>query len=210
MKIAFIDTLGLCYDGSTLSKRGLGGSESAVILMSKELAEIGFDVTVFNDCTSDDANPGRYDGVNYCPLKEVENGPGFDVLIGSRSVAAFAPRELANQFKNFVNGLPDFTNIQARSNHKVLWMHDTFCDGDQYIEDFLLDGRINEIFTLSDFHTDYVTNCDHGRKRMFEVMKKYVFQTRNGIGMKPNWIDVSKKDPTLLAYNPSVTKGMIP
>lgn len=210
MKIAFIDTLGLCYDGSTLSKRGLGGSESAVILMSKELAEIGFDVTVFNDCTSDDANPGRYDGVNYCPLKEVENGPGFDVLIGSRSVAAFAPRELANQFKNFVNGLPDFTNIQARSNHKVLWMHDTFCDGDQYIEDFLLDGRINEIFTLSDFHTDYVTNCDHGRKRMFEVMKKYVFQTRNGIGMKPNWIDVSKKDPNLFVYNSSVTKGMIP
>jgi len=29
MKIAFIDTFGLCYDGTTLTKRGLGGSESA-------------------------------------------------------------------------------------------------------------------------------------------------------------------------------------
>ena len=55
MKIAFIDTLGLCYDGSTLSKRGLGGSESAVIYMSKELTRLGLEVTVFNDCTSDDA-----------------------------------------------------------------------------------------------------------------------------------------------------------
>lgn len=211
MKIAIIDTLGLCYDGSTLEKRGLGGSESAVILMSKELAKIGFDVTVFNDCTSDDANPGRYDGVNYCPLKEVETGPGFDVMIGSRSVAAFAPHDMVGEFKNFIGGLPDFTNIQKKSKHKVLWMHDTFCDGDQHLEGFLLDGFINEIFTLSDFHTDYVTNCDHGRKRMFEVMKKYVFQTRNGIGNMPKkFIDIRQKDPNLFVYNSSVTKGMIP
>ena len=38
MRLAIIDTLGLCYDGTTLEKRGLGGSESAVILISKELA----------------------------------------------------------------------------------------------------------------------------------------------------------------------------
>jgi hypothetical protein len=62
MKIAIIDTLGLTYDGSTLEKRGLGGSESAVILMSKELVKIGFDVTVFNDCTSDESNPVYYSG----------------------------------------------------------------------------------------------------------------------------------------------------
>ena len=33
MRIAIIDLLGLTYDGNTLSKRGLGGSESAVILI---------------------------------------------------------------------------------------------------------------------------------------------------------------------------------
>ena len=36
MKIAICDKIGLCYDGDTLKKSGLGGSESAVILMSKE------------------------------------------------------------------------------------------------------------------------------------------------------------------------------
>lgn len=211
MKIAFIDTLGLCYDGSTLIKRGLGGSESAIILLSRELAKIGFDVTVFNDCTSDDSNPGVYDGVNYCPLHEVESGHGFDVVIASRSIAAFAPAEMRDRFKNFTKGLPDFTNIQTKSKHKVLWMHDTFCDGDDLIESFILDGRIDEIFTLSDFHTDYVTNCDHGRKRMFEVLKRFVFQTRNGIGnMNPGWIDVREKDPDLFVYNASYTKGMVP
>ena len=211
MKIAIIDTLGLTYDGSTLDKRGLGGSESAVILMSKELAKLGFDVTVFNDCTSDDANPGRYDGVNYCPLKEVETGPGFDIMIGSRSVAAFAPAHMIGEFKNFIGGLPDFTRIQQNSKHKILWMHDTFCDGDLHLENFLLDGFINEVFTLSDFHTDYVTNCDHGKKRNFEVMKRYVFQTRNGMGNMPKkFVDITQKDPNLFVYNSSVTKGMVP
>jgi FkbM family methyltransferase len=211
MKIAIIDTLGLTYDGSTLDKRGLGGSESAVILMSKELAKLGFDVTVFNDCTSDDSKSGVYNGVVYQPLKTVESCDKFDVMIGSRSVAAFAPRHMIGEFKNFIGGLPDFTRIQQNSRHKVLWMHDTFCDGDLHLENFLLDGFINEIFTLSDFHTDYVTNCDHGKRRNFEVLKRFVFQTRNGIGNMPKkFVDITKKDPNLFIYNSSVTKGMIP
>lgn len=72
MKIAFIDTLGMCYDGDTLNRRGLGGSESAVIQVAKELAKIGFDVTVYNNCFTDDTAPGVYDGVVYCPLDAVK------------------------------------------------------------------------------------------------------------------------------------------
>jgi hypothetical protein len=37
--IAIIDVIGLPYDGDTLKKRGLGGSESALILLAKELAK---------------------------------------------------------------------------------------------------------------------------------------------------------------------------
>lgn len=212
MKIAFIDTLGLCYDGTTLEKRGLGGSESAVILMSRELAKLGFNVTVFNDCQSDDNSPGIYQNVSFKPLEEAQYERDYDVVIGSRSVAAFAPPEMRNRFKCFLKeGLPDFSLITSTAKFKALWMHDTFCDGDDLIEPFLLDGRINEIFTLSDFHTDYVTNCDHGRKRMFEVLKRFVFQTRNGIGnMNPGWIDIRDKDPDLFVYNSSYTKGMVP
>jgi len=211
MRIAIVDTLGLCYDGTTLGKRGLGGSESAVILVSKELAKIGFDVTVFNDCTSDDTTPGLYDGVDFRSLNDVEiDQKPFDIIIASRSTATFAPKFLEYNFKSF-NGLPDFTRIVSTAKHKVLWMHDTFCDGDQHLEQFLLDGFIDEVFTLSDFHTDYVTNCDHGNHRMFEVMKKYIFQTRNGVGnISREWVDIKKKDPNLFVYNSSVTKGMHP
>ena len=212
MKLCFIDTLGLCYDGSTLSKRGLGGSESAIILMSRELAKIGFDVTVFNDCQADDAKPGIYDNVLYRPLREVETcEETFDVVIGSRSVSSFAPDDWREQFKTFTEGMPKFEAFMARSGHKILWMHDTFCDGDEYIENFVVQGRIDEVFTLSDWHTTYITNADHGYKRMFEVLKKKIFQTRNGIGAVSNdWIDVRVKDPNHFVYNSSVTKGMYP
>lgn len=211
MKIAFVDVLGLTYDGSTLSKRGLGGSESAIVYISKELVKIGFDVTVFNDCFSDDCSPGPYDGVLYRPLWEVETtNEYYDIMIGSRSVAAFAPPNMVNQFKNFINGLPNFTNIQERSGYKILYLHDTFCDGDDLIEYFINIGRINEIFTLTDWHTSYITNCDHGFRRNYDVLKKNIFQTRNGIGIKPDYIEIRDKDPKQFVYNSSVTKGMVP
>lgn len=211
MRLAIIDTLGLCYDGTTLEKRGLGGSESAVILISKELAKIGFEVIVFNDCESDDTKPGVYDNVTFKPLREVERDYIFDVMIASRSVAAFASSEIKARFKNFIGGLPNFDLMLANSKHRVLWMHDTFCDGDDLIEDLVLQNKISEIFTLSDWHTSYITNCNHGKRRNCDVLKNHIFMTRNGIGnMNPGWIDVREKDPNLFVFNASVTKGMIP
>ena len=210
MKICFVDTLGLCYDGTTLDKRGLGGSESAVILISRELAKLGFEVTVFNDCISDDARPGKYDGVLYRSLHDIEQYQNyFDIYIASRSVVSFAPNDMKKQFK-WAEGLPNLESVAMTSKHRVLWMHDTFCDGDDLIEDFVLQGRIHEIFTLSDWHTSYITNCDHGKRRSFETLKKHIFQTRNGIRLYHDWVDISKKDPNLFVYNASVTKGMIP
>jgi glycosyltransferase involved in cell wall biosynthesis len=196
MKIAFIDTLGLTYDGSTLSKRGLGGSESAVIRMAEELTKIGFHVTVYNDCISDDSIPGVYDGIDYTPVSAaVLSSIDYDVVIVSRSV------------KPIIEDWP----IIAKAKHVCLWMHDTFCEGDDQIEYLINIGKLNEIFTLSDWHTGYVTHCDHGFRRNYDVLKNHVFLTRNGIGnMNPGWIDVREKDPNLFVFNASVTKGMIP
>lgn len=209
MKIIFVDTLGLCYDGSTLSKRGLGGSESAIIYMSRELVKLGHDVIVYNDCKSDDCVPGFYAGVDYRPLKDIENIDfEIDIAIASRSVVAFCPDSNV-RFKSFIP-LPDFTKLRANSKKKIVWMHDTFIDGDDLFEDLLAAGHIDEIFTLSDWHTSYITTCDHGKRRDFSVLKNKVFQTRNGVGVIPEWIDVTKKDKNSFVYNASATKGMVP
>lgn len=208
--VAIIDTIGLTYDGTTLQKHGLGGSESAVILMAKELQAIGLSVTVFNNCIDARSSPGTYDGVVYRDLTELDrdNRGQFDVVISSRTVIPFLPKELWNQF-------PDlhpqrFERIAAAAKHKVVWMHDTFLRGDHLLEDLIVHGYVDEIFTLSDWHTSYVMNCDHGKRRNFEVLKDHVFMTRNGVVKYHEEVDVKAKDPFLYVYNASVTKGMMP
>lgn len=198
MKIAIVDLLGLCYDGTTLSKQGLGGSESAVILISKELAKLGFDVTVYNNCNDSKSSSGIYDDVKYVDHREF-NGthPQYDVFISSRSVYPFFS---GNQY----------AAMAMTSRHRVLWMHDTFCQGDEHIENMVTSGAIHEIFTLSDWHTSYVTTCTHGPKRMFEVLKKYVWQTRNGAVKRITEVDLSQKDRNHFVYNASATKGLLP
>ena len=210
IKIAIVDVLGLSYDGDTLSKRGLGGSESAIISIARELAAIGCSVSVFNDCKSaDDVHHGMFDGVCYLPYTDYDN-TYFDVMIVSRSVSVFAAIEIRDKFKSSL-GTPAFDRlVNDPSVHKILYMHDTFCDGDQLIEPMCQAGVINEIFTLSDWHTSYVGNCDHGKKRHYDILKKYIWQTRNGINVYKDFVDIKKKDPNLFVFNASVSKGMIP
>lgn len=208
LKVAFIDIIGLTYDGETLSKRGLGGSESAVILMAKELVKLGLSVTVYNNCNDNDCQQGIYDGVQYRNIYEIQKyNDIYDVLISSRTVIPFVPEKYWNDF----NPNPSiFSHIVKNAKFKIVWMHDTFCSGDQLLEQFLVEGHIDEIFTLSDFHTSYVTNCAHGNKRNFEVLKNKVFMTRNGIVKHTNYVDITNKDKNLFVYNASVTKGMLP
>ena len=210
LSIAIIDIIGLTYDGDTLTKRGLGGSESAVILMSKELAKIGFSVTVFNNCIDKEAAPGVYDGVTYIDHTALDTNKDyvFDVVISSRTVGPFLPVHLHQHFADL---RPDrYTTIKTNAKLKAVWMHDTFCRGDHLLEDLVVHGDIDELFTLSDFHTSYVTTCDHGKRRNFEVLKNKIFMTRNGIVNYAIEVDIFEKDPYLYVYNASVTKGMLP
>lgn len=198
MKIAIVDKLGLCYDGDTLKNHGLGGSESAVILISKELAKLDFDVTVFNNCKgSSYTNPGIYENVRYIDNSDApEHKEIYDVVIVSRSVYPF----LENSSYPFI----------PTAKKRILWLHDTFVQGDEGVEELVLRGVIHHIFTLSDFHTNYILNSNHGHRRNFEVLKRYVFQTRNGAVNYIPEVDLSNKDKDHFVYNASATKGLIP
>jgi len=196
IRICIIDVLGLTYDGKTLETYGLGGSESAIIYMSRELVRLGFDVTVFNNCRDSRATPGTYDGVTYVDLSYIAQYPTFDIFVGSRSVRPFTEER--------------FRHLQHAKTLKVLWMHDTFLDEDQIVEELVLNRTIDEIFTLSDFHTTYVSTCHHGRRRNPEVLKNHIFMTRNGVKKHIDEVDITAKDKNLFVYNASVTKGMVP
>lgn len=211
MKVAIVDVIGLTYDPTTLEKYGLGGSESAVIYMARELSNLGFDVTVFNNCIDSRAEEGIYDGVEYVDLRRLHEPNNYtcDVMIVSRTVIPFLPEHHWGDFNYPLEKSP-FTQLRDSAKYKALWMHDTFCSGDHLVEELVVNGHIDEIFTLSDFHTTYVTNCEHGRRRNFEVLKNKMFMTRNGARKYIDEVDISQKDPNLFIYNASITKGMIP
>jgi glycosyltransferase involved in cell wall biosynthesis len=210
-KIAIIDVIGLTYDATTVEKHGLGGSESAVIFMGKSLADRGFDVTIFNNCIDSRAQEGVYDGVRYVDLRKLHAPNDFtcDIMVVSRTVIPFLPQEQWGQF-NYPFPVNPFLQLKNSAKHKVLWLHDTFCSGDHLVEDLVMSGDIDEIFTLSDFHTAYITNCAHGKRRNFEVLKNKVFMTRNGARKYIPEVDITKKDKNLFVYNASITKGMLP
>jgi glycosyltransferase involved in cell wall biosynthesis len=207
MKIAFVDVLGLPYDGVTLSKRGLGGSESAVIYMSANLVKLGFQVTVFCECDTDNARPGTYDGVQYKHLYELAHDDcEYDVIISSRSVEPFVPVDWDRSWCRHDHML--YNTLQGSKAHKVLWMHDTFCSGDHVLEQLVMHNHFQEMFVLSDWHMTYVLNCDHGARRNYEVLKRKTWITRNGVNIWQPYVDVSTKDPWQFVYNASVSKGM--
>lgn len=212
MKIAIIDCIGLHYDGTTLSKRGIGGSESAIISISKELVKIGFEVTVFCDCVTADTSPGVYDGVVYQPIGS-DTDYDFDIVISQRTVIPFTPKELYDQVKQQPPrdyAWEWFAPFQDKDIHKVVWMQDTFSWGDTLLEKLTVEGYIDEIFNLSDWHVAYTTNCNHGIKRIYEVLKQKIYFTRNAINRWIDEVDINEKDPDLFVYNASITKGMIP
>jgi glycosyltransferase involved in cell wall biosynthesis len=211
ISIAIIDIIGLTYDGDTLNKRGLGGSESAVILLAKELSKKNFKVTVFNNCIDKESKEGIFDNVEYIDHSRLDfpHDFKFDVVISSRTVIPFLPKTLYDQFVNFKP--QRYSKIKENAKLKAMWMHDTFSMyGDHLLEDMIIHKDFDEIFTLSDFHTSYVTTCSHGKKRMFEVLKKHIFMTRNGIVKYKNEVDIKSKDPFLYVFNAALSKGMVP
>ena len=61
---------------------GIGGSEEAVINLSRELVKLGLEVTVFNNCGE---QAGTYDGVVYKNVEEFNPNDIYNVLISWRS-----------------------------------------------------------------------------------------------------------------------------
>lgn len=208
IKIAFLDIVGLRYDGDTLNKRGLGGSESATIYMAKELSQLDFDVTVF--CKVE--NEGMYDDVRYLSNEKCrDNTEKFDILVTLRSCVPYIPIQYREQVLQETHHDIAYTlGLVQNSKFKALWLHDTFCSGDNWLEHICLDGFFDEIFTLSDWHTSYILNGHTWRGRIFEVLKNKIFQTRNGIKNYIEEVDIIKKDKDLFVYNSSVSKGLTP
>lgn len=106
--------------------KGIGGSEEAVIYLGKELTQLGWNVTVFNNCGN---HKGIYDGVEYKNIWEFNPNDEYDVLVGWRT--------------------PGFYEREYTARKKYLWMHDVFPD-DVWTPTVL--RNLDKVIVLSKYH----------------------------------------------------------
>lgn len=112
--------------------KGIGGSEEAVIYLSRELTKLGWRVTVYADPQQD---KGFHDGVGYRPYYEFNQKDNFNILIFWRNIGVF-------------------DNIW-KSKRTYLWCHDVL--NPQEFTSKRLDG-IERIMVLSKFHRNLIPN----------------------------------------------------
>lgn len=115
----------------TLDK-GMGGSEEAVVYLSRELSKLGYDVTVFGEVTEPvrdtTVEPKEYD-VKYRPWKEIDKRDDFNVFIAWRAPQYLdhinAKVKLADIHdiipKEAVKDIPDATYMFKSNYHKDLY-----------------------------------------------------------------------------------------
>jgi len=113
-------------------KRGIGGSEEAVINMSLCLTKLGYNVTVYNNCGKQD---GTYDGVEYKNHWECNFNDQFNIFIGWRT--------------------PELFYKSIKADKKYLWMHDVV-ENDTFNKTIL--NNVDKVILLSKYHRSLFPN----------------------------------------------------
>ena len=111
-------------DPSVIS--GLGGSEEAVVYLSRELVKLGYEVTVFNNCGDLE---GKFNGVTYQPFYNFNPNDDYNIVISWRG----------NMFKSG----------RIKAVRKLIWMHDVPQQG-QFKEDEI--DTFDKVIVLSNYH----------------------------------------------------------
>lgn len=141
---------------------GLGGSEEAVVYMSKELTKLGYKVTVYCNCGD---LKGTYEGVEYKEFFEFNPKDNFDILISWRMNIFFG---------------------QVKARRKICWFHDVFSK--QNLDLWFSDKTdVDKMIVLSEAHKDLVPES-FDKEKIF-VSKNGIYMPdfmKNGVLRNPH------------------------
>jgi len=168
------------FDGSTPFEKGLGGTESAIVYISKQLAKLGHEVTVFCNCP----RPNYYDNVLYQSrndfLNYVENNI-TDILIVVRE--HFIWSELKAKVIIF------WTEDDANQNHPL-----------EFAEKSFRGKLIDKVFVVSNYQKSTFMSY-------LNIPEDKFYVTRNGIN--PEFFEGEEEERKLkLIYTSVPHKGL--
>jgi glycosyltransferase involved in cell wall biosynthesis len=174
-------TEGPPFEGDSVERGALGGSETAFVEVTRAMARLGCEVTAFNNC----AAPALHRGVEYHPFKSslpTLAKRRFDVMVVSRFFGFF--------------------NLPIKAQLKVLWNHDTLESAGALRN---IQDEIDLFFVLSRFHRDnYLTRLPQLDDRMVVTRNGLNFELldRSAVGVA--------RDPDKLMYASRPERGLKP
>lgn len=95
LSIAFIYPKRYSFYPPDYLGRGLGGTESTLVLLAKALVRLGHNVEIYNCCFKD----GNYDGVSWKSLWILDQNKKFDVVISLRLLETFKEHKFNSVIK---------------------------------------------------------------------------------------------------------------
>ena len=161
---------------------GIGGSETQIILLSRELAKLGYKVKVFNKCKEQHFDSLKFD-VEYIPFQNFEEYSKkvtYDVLVASRYLQCF--------------------DIPFKSKKNIVMVHDVFlimCGRNQHQ---VFKERVDKYFCLSNAHKQFFSQYHN-------VPLDQIVVTSNGLDFNRFKNEV-KKNPYKLIYSSSPDRGL--
>jgi glycosyltransferase involved in cell wall biosynthesis/SAM-dependent methyltransferase len=171
---------GLPFQGDSLGKKSLGGSETAGLCLMRELAALGHNVFAFTQTDK----PGMYDGVCYIPLQAFQ------------SFATTTPHDIC-----VVQRLPELFSSHMESKLNVVWAHDLALKR----EERKISGtswNIDKIACVSNWHAEQY-------RQIYGLEPDVLYPTRNGIDLNLfDGLDVLEHNPKKLIYTSRPERGL--
>ena len=170
MNILILARMSTGFSGNTVYEKPMGGSESALFYLSRELARLGHKVVIYNNCGD---KAGTYEGVDYRPFTTLadlvrhsrENE--YDIFVSFRDLPAFLFPIKAE--KRVWWGHDDFSNVWNLSGYKK-YLGAAFLR----FAGFLINRTCDMLFVVSGWLGDICVEKVH-------VKRKKIYATKNGI-----------------------------
>lgn len=174
------------FDGSTLSKKSLGGSETAGLQMAKALSDLGNNVTVFAECDGPNTSPGVYDGVRYVGLETYSH------------MSLRVPHDV-----NIISRRHQLLNSPKNSKINILWNQDhAWFDQKKELLDSIWSA--DSIFALTEFHKNQQAS-------VWGLPDDFFWVAGNGVDLDliaDSIESASPRDPNKLIYASRPERGL--
>lgn len=175
------------FGPDTLKFKSLGGSETAQMMLGKELAKLGHRVIQLTNLPApgepDFIPPGTLapDGVRYLPIDQWQGlvcSTPHDLLIVSRDMR--------------------FAGVPHQAKHAVFWAHDLATYSFMAPALGQLAFNIDEIWAVSSWHADQIHSVTGYPRERIIAMRNGIVDVRDADVVLPSFIPQEKLDKTLI------------